>query len=375
MNSNIPKVSVVIPVYNCEKYLRECLDSVINQSLRDIEIICVDDGSTDNSHDILLEYQKKDNRITVLFQTNQGAGAARNQGLDIARGEFVAFLDADDFFKSDMLEKSYVRGIKAEADIVMYRFHRYDNSTKTEYDLPHMMNKSNFPNELIFSPTEVKGNLFFTITGWTWDKLFSRKFIKQNDLRFQKVRIYNDMFFTFSAISVANKISYINDALVCQRVNREGAISGSVQKYWYCIFSSLNKLKEFLLAKGLYDTYGIQFVQYASHMLLFTYRQLTGTAKSAMQVCIKYYSSPVLNIDFKEHENFINNNEQKELFDIVKAPLESILQLEPVNRNKKKHLFISGIKCINDHGLLYTIKLAQKKIVKNVERVCDKKYC
>ena len=97
--STTPKVSVIIPVYNVEDYLRQCLDSVINQTLKDIEIICVDDGSTDNSLQIFREYEQKDSRVKVLTQKNQYAGVARNTGMNIARGHYYVFLDSDDFLK------------------------------------------------------------------------------------------------------------------------------------------------------------------------------------------------------------------------------------------------------------------------------------
>lgn len=101
MSQDYPKVSVIIPVYNTEKYLRECLDSVVNQTLKDIEIICVDDGSTDGSLEILREYEAKDGRVRVLTQPNSGSGPARNNGIISARGEFVAFMDADDYYPED----------------------------------------------------------------------------------------------------------------------------------------------------------------------------------------------------------------------------------------------------------------------------------
>ena len=97
-----PKVSVIIPVYNVEQYLRECLNSVIKQTLKEIEIICVDDGSTDNSLDILKEYAEKDHRITIITQKNLHAGVARNAGLSIAKGEYLSFLDSDDFFELNL---------------------------------------------------------------------------------------------------------------------------------------------------------------------------------------------------------------------------------------------------------------------------------
>lgn len=103
------KVSVIIPVYNSEAYLKECLDSVVHQTLQDIEIICVDDGSTDASMDILQKYAQKDERFRILEQQHLGGGAARNLGLKEAEGEYLSFLDSDDYFELDMLQKIYLR--------------------------------------------------------------------------------------------------------------------------------------------------------------------------------------------------------------------------------------------------------------------------
>ena len=122
-----PKVSVIIPVYNVEEYLRECLDSVVNQTLKEIEIICVDDGSTDNSLEILKEYAKKDSRITVITQQNLHAGVARNAGLAVARGEYLSFLDSDDFFELNMLEETYEVAKTENSDLTFYQYKNYNN--------------------------------------------------------------------------------------------------------------------------------------------------------------------------------------------------------------------------------------------------------
>lgn len=116
----MPKISVIIPVYNVENYLRECLDSIINQTFKDIEIICVDDCSTDNSLDILNEYAQKDNRIKVFEQKeNSGQGAARNFGISIAQGEYITFVDPDDYIESTMYEKMYNQAKTLNSEIVM----------------------------------------------------------------------------------------------------------------------------------------------------------------------------------------------------------------------------------------------------------------
>ena len=124
-----PKVSVIIPVYNAENYLQQCLDSVANQTLQDIEIICVNDGSTDRSLEILRSFEKKDNRFIILTQENQGAAVARNEGLSIAKGEFISVLDADDFFDPNMLKAAYNRLVETNSEIAIFKVQLYDDST------------------------------------------------------------------------------------------------------------------------------------------------------------------------------------------------------------------------------------------------------
>ena len=124
------KVSVIIPVYNVEPYLKQCMDSVVGQTLKDIEIICVDDGSTDGSLDILREYAAEDNRIQIIEQKNAGAGAARNNGMRHATGKYLSFLDSDDFFEPRMLEKAYDLAEKDQADFVAYKSDQYHTEKK-----------------------------------------------------------------------------------------------------------------------------------------------------------------------------------------------------------------------------------------------------
>lgn len=123
------KVSVIVPVFNVEEYLSTSLDSILNQTLKDIEIICINDGSTDASLDILENYAKKDARIKIISKKNEGQGIARNIGLDNAQGEFIAFVDSDDFIKEDMLEKSYKKSVSKNLDLVMYKVSSFDNET------------------------------------------------------------------------------------------------------------------------------------------------------------------------------------------------------------------------------------------------------
>lgn len=188
----MPKVSVIIPIYNVEEYLRACLDSVLNQTLGDIEIICIDDGSTDCSAKILAEYAKDDRRIRVITQSNIGAGAARNTGLAIAQGQWVSFLDADDVFDSKMLSDMVVAGESENADVVA-------------------------------CSEKKRGDIFFRWRGWAWDKLFKRDFIMRQMLEFQNLPVSNDLFFTYSALALSSKTVAVANDYVFHR-KRAGSV-------------------------------------------------------------------------------------------------------------------------------------------------------
>ena len=123
----MPKVSIIVPTYNVEQYLHECMDSIINQTLKDIEIICVDDGSTDNSGKILDEYATRDNRIKVIHKQNGGYGRAMNVGFDNATGEYIGIVEPDDYVALDMYEELYKKAIENDVDFIKADFNRFVN--------------------------------------------------------------------------------------------------------------------------------------------------------------------------------------------------------------------------------------------------------
>ena len=139
------KVSVVLPVYNVENYLRDCLDSIVNQTLKDIEIICINDGSPDNSLEILREYEAKDNRITVIDQENGGHAVATNRGLKLATGECLFSMDSDDILELNALELSYNKLKEKDVDFVMFKAINYDDTNDVYYESEvYSMNKSSY---------------------------------------------------------------------------------------------------------------------------------------------------------------------------------------------------------------------------------------
>ena len=218
MSKKDVKVSVIIPVYNAEEHLKECLDSIINQTLKDIEIICVDDGSTDTSLQILNSYAQNDERIQVLTQQNKFAGVARNTGLSAANGNYYVFLDSDDFFEPDLLELEYAKCEEYNADIAVCAADKFDNKTKEFQPAPWLLDLSLIKEEP-FSKDSVS-NIYGVSAANPWTKMFSSEFVKKHGLQFQALQRSNDAFFVLTSLALAKRIVAVDKVLVHYRVGQ-----------------------------------------------------------------------------------------------------------------------------------------------------------
>lgn len=215
------KISVIVPVYNVEKYIHECIDSIINQTLKDLEIILVDDGSPDNCKEILDDYAIKDPRIKVIHKKNAGVSAARNDGLKICTGEYVYIMDSDDYLELDALESMYNNAKITRADVIItdhYTFTNNDNQKESHFfSKEFVTNDKNAIIELqkmtlyrLYSPFPTKEYTGLGI-GAPWNKLIKRNVIFDNSLEFDSyVRgIYDDGLFSLNVLEYANSVSYI----------------------------------------------------------------------------------------------------------------------------------------------------------------------
>jgi len=260
------KVSVIMPIYNAAEYLRETLDSVVNQSLREIEIILVDDGSTDNSLSIMEEYRSADPlcRICVISQDNAGGGAARNAGLKQAHGQFLSILDADDVFDLRMLEQAYARASSTQADICIFRCvdfsHKTGLKTRNWNCVP-----GDFPTRRTFKLSDMKGNPFH-IMGFAWDKLFRRSFVLENGFEFQALPNANDAFFTYSALLNSNRITFLDRVLVRRRIETGSNISRHLDENWKAEWTYEKTLLDYMRGLGFWSTFATDFLNaYAGH--------------------------------------------------------------------------------------------------------------
>lgn len=213
------KISVVIPVYNVEKYLSECLDSVVNQTYKNLQIILVDDGSTDFSGKICDVYAEKDNRITVVHQKNAGAGAAKNTGLELIDGDYFSIIDSDDYIELDMYEKMVNSLEKYNSDIAQCLFRNvfvndsFDRKYKIKGNYPKVLTSKKFLSELLY---DWKYAIF-------WNKLFKSSLLKE--IRFPVGRKIDDEFFTYKLVCNAKKVVNIDNILYNYRMRKTSVMN------------------------------------------------------------------------------------------------------------------------------------------------------
>jgi len=270
----MPKVTVIVPVYNAELHLRGCLDSVLAQTLQDIEVVCVDDGSTDESASILRQYASEDHRIAVLQQANAGAGAARNSGMAQASGEFLAFLDADDFFEPDLFSEMYSRCMADDSDMAVCSASKFLMDTGRYSAAPHFLRTDLVPTSGAFSFRDLPDHIFDFTVNATWNKLFRRSFVVREALKFQEISRANDLLFTNLALVKANKISAIDKVLVHYRVGAETNLQSTNDQAPLEFYDALIALRAELLADGLFAEVERSFVNKALAMCLYNLNSL-----------------------------------------------------------------------------------------------------
>ena len=359
-----PKVSVIIPVYNGERFLRQCLESLRVQTLSEIEIICVDDGSTDLSANILQEFERKDARFQVVRQENGGAGAVRNNGMRHASGDYYSFLDADDFFAPDMLEKAYLAAKENRADIVVFGCDIYENSQQRFAPCNYSIRWDLLPNQRPFAGTEVSKDIFKVFVGWAWDKLFKADFVKENNLWFQEQRTTNDMLFVFSGIVKAQRIAVLEDILVHYR-HEAGSLSVTREKSWHCFYDALLALREQLHQWNLYDRFERDYINYCVHFSLWNLNTLKEPSYTLLYNKLRDEWFEALDVVKREKCYFYDSLEYAEYCTIMKY--EASWTPTKTHRTKIKYLALrkvvgKGVASVRQKGVEYTTRLLIDKL-------------
>lgn len=253
MSTNNIKISVVMPVYNAGEYLTRAIGDVLKQTLCELELICVDDGSTDNSPSIIKKFAAKDGRIKTVRQQNAGAAVARNRGLSMAEGQYIMFLDADDFYDKNLLQSLYDIAEAGNLDIAVTRYDIYNDSKdtfSTPADEPHA---SIFVPGGVTSKNEYPDHILSSTTGYAWNKLFRASFIHEKELEFDpELYVFEDVHFVCSALSMAERVGRIEDVLIHHRVYSDQSRARLFRKYYGQVPVVYKKLKDFLMRRGMY---------------------------------------------------------------------------------------------------------------------------
>ena len=333
------KVSVIIPVYNVEKYLRECIDSILNQTLHELELICVDDGSTDGSLEILQAYEKKDNRVTVLTQHNQGAGAARNKGLQIAKGEYLSFLDADDFFAPGMLEEAYRKCKSVNADVCVYQVLRYDDTTKKTWSDKGSFRKEFAPNKEVFSYKDMPDHILDSFQNWAWNKLISHELVKKYDLKFQEIFRTNDLLFVASCMILAERITLLEKKLVYYRVGMKNNCQATNYKFPLDFLHAFYAVREFLEKNNVYVQVEKSFVNKAVSGCVYNLDSIRDShARKVLYDELKKEGFDRLGISGKDKEYFYDEKIYKKYQEICMNSFENYEILNGSEPKKRKYL-------------------------------------
>lgn len=239
----MPQVSVIVPVYNAEKYLAECVDSILAQTLRDIEVILVDDGSTDSSPSICEAYAEKDSRIQVIHKANGRAASARNAGLKLAQGEYIAFVDSDDWIAPEMYEKMLAAG----ADVCLCDYVRFQGEKEFPFTQPNIRDgfydKEQICKEVY--PHLVMDGIEYPITISNWALLIRRKVIAENQLSYREdIHVSEDAPFGSEVLYCADTFSYLKGECLYHYRITQGSASSTYKPWWWDSFLKINEETE-----------------------------------------------------------------------------------------------------------------------------------
>lgn len=280
LNAEDIKISVVMPIFNAYDYLRPAMDTVLGQTLTEIEIICVDDGSTDNTLEILKEYQAADERVRIVTENNAGPSVARNKGLVRARGKYVIFLDADDFYDATLLEKLYSIAERDSLDIAVCKFDIYNNRKSKYEDNIKSDHGEIFEDGKVVSHSECPDVILSCTTGYVWNKLFRREFLVEKEITFDpELRVFEDTHFVVSALSLADRVGKCFERLIHHRVYFNQPRNKLFRKYYRQVPVVYAKIKEFLRSHGMYEPLSLSFLNLSSSRCYKIYNLLWSDAK------------------------------------------------------------------------------------------------
>lgn len=261
----MPKASIIIPCYNAEKYLPDTLMSARNQTERDIEIICVDNNSTDATRDILEQAAAEDSRIQVLEEKTAGEGPARQKGFVAATGKWLYFLDADDLMEPQLLEHAIARGENTDADLVIFRTLTLNDVTGEVLPIGCSYMREWLPEEIdVFDPHEWPKRILNSFQNWVHNKLFRASYVHERNLSFQPLHRTADLLFTCRALTEARRIALLDEYLHRFRINNANSAMATSDRYPLDFYEALIALRDTLKEQGTWELYHDSYISWAA---------------------------------------------------------------------------------------------------------------
>ena len=247
-----PVISIIMPVYNVEDYLEEAIEGVLAQSFDDFELICVDDGSIDSSPSIVERYMRRDPRVRLMYQNNQGSGAARNHGLDQARGDYVIFLDSDDIFYENLLQDLYAAIVFDESDVSICEYYVFKEGAPFHAKRRVRLGRLGGATCIECADRLIQPQVLQLTTNAPWNKLYRRAFLLDVGVRFQEIPSANDALFTSVSLLYARKVSLVRIPLLAYRVRRGGgSLTDRAMKNPACSLEAAEAIERESLSRGL----------------------------------------------------------------------------------------------------------------------------
>lgn len=353
------KISVVVPVYNVEKYLKECIDSIINQTLEDIEIICVNDGSTDSSLEILNDYAKKDSRIIVINKSNSGYGHTMNMGLNAASGEYIGIIESDDFADKNMFEDLYKLAKEYDADIVKGDWYNYWSKNK----FARKNNRISSAKTLKLTNSKQDKSLL-RINPSVWSAIYKKEFLNKYNIRFLETpgASYQDLAFSFKVFALAEKVILTDKAYLYYRQDNMNSSVKSKTKV-YCVCDEYEEIDRFL------EEYPDLKFEFKVQEEINRYN---GYVSSVLRIddSVKPEFVKVFSDHFKEEYNtgllgneFFKKINKKEFMTLINNPEKYIKVLKSIEKRRKFNQIRKNILSIHFRNGKLNLTLFGKEVI------------
>lgn len=355
------KLSIIVPVYNVEKYLPKCLESLIKQTLNDIEIICVNDGSMDNSLAILKEFASKDSRIRIIDNQHQGVAKTRNTGIEQSTGEYIGFVDSDDYIDIDFFEKLYNSATKSNSDIAIASILKHKNFFNI-YNAKYTKEETAITIQDKIKLCEDKKHFFF----YAWNKIYHSGFIKKNNIKFSEGQIYEDVMFAIKALYYSNKIISVYGTKY-HYIEHENSLTKYKDKTGekeHDLIKAYSELQEFCNSKNIEISERLNY--YTKENFGFILNLYKGKYQSKIQLFNIFTIATISN--YSETRNLITILGFK--IKIAKREIAKERQENVFYQYKKDKIDITKVPPAQ--GLLRDIQLANLALLKELAYVCEK---